>query len=206
MLGILGGTFNPIHHGHLSIAHDVLKYFHLSSVHLLPCHTPVHKGLANITTGQRISMLQLALQNKQNVQLDLTEIERGGLSYMVDTLKTLSINYPEALLLILGSDAFNGLHTWKKAQQILDYCHIVVCRRPNEVFLQAEFNDAIVADKNELLNKHHGRIYFFSLNPVACSSTFIRENIANNQLISQCLAQPVLEFIRLNKLYELDKN
>lgn len=206
MFGILGGTFNPIHLGHISIAQDVLKHFSLSSVHFLPCHTPVHRETPRVSIQDRIKMLQLALVDEPNLALDLTEIERGGSSFMIDTLKTLSLKNNESILLILGTDAFNGLHQWKQAAMILDFCHIVVCQRPDEICLQDAFNNAIVEDKNELLQKDSGCIYFLKVKPVPCSSTFIRENSANSQAITQFLPQPVLEFIQLNHLYEYAKN
>lgn len=202
MIGILGGTFNPVHYGHLSIAHETLQYFNLTAVHLLPCNIPVHRDLPNITTEQRISMLQLALKDEKKLKLDLTEIERGGSSYMIDTLKKMVSKNQETLLLILGTDAFNELHKWKHADKILNYCHIVVCQRPNEICKQKEFNDFIVNDKNKLHFKANGCIYFLDVKPVSCSSTFIRENCANKQAMSQFLPQPVLEFIQFNKLYK----
>jgi len=206
MIGLLGGTFNPVHRGHLSIAQEVLQHFHLSAVHFLPCHTPVHRESPLITTEQRVAMLRLALKDELNLQLDLTEIERGGESYMIDTLRSLSKTTQQTLLLILGTDAFNGLHQWKQASSILDYCHIVVCQRPNEVVTQTAFKHFRVNDKKELMHKANACVYFLDVKPVPCSSSFIRENCANNQAIAQFLPQPVLEFMQLNKLYKSCKN
>lgn len=202
MIGILGGTFNPVHNGHLSIAHDVLKHLALTSVSLLPCHTPVHRESPLISTEQRVAMLQLALKQEPKLKLDLTEIERGGSSFMIDTLKNLSIEKQESLVLILGTDAFNQLHQWKQADQILNYCHIVVCQRLDEICEQNAFDRFIVSDKKSLHNKEKGCVYFLAVKPVACSSTFIRDNCANNQAIAHFLPQPVLEFMQLNKLYK----
>lgn len=205
MNGLLGGTFNPVHLGHLSIAQDVLDELHLDSVHFLPCHTPVHRESPNIATQKRVDMLKLALQEKAQFKLNLSEVKRGGSSFMIDTLKELSSG-KEAWVLILGTDAFNGIHHWKQSQFLLDYCHIVVCQRPDEICSQNAFDNYVVKNKDELYKKPNGSILFLEVSPIPCSSTFIRENSMNTQAIKQYLPQSVLEFIQLNNLYEFHKS
>jgi len=205
MIGLLGGTFNPIHLGHLSIAQEVLDHFKLNAVHFLPCHTPVHREAPSILTEHRLTMLQLALQDKDKFEIDLTEIDRGGPSYMIDSLKVLVQSQHETLVLILGTDAFNDLPTWKHAKQILKYCHIVVCQRPDETLLQTEFNVHEVKDVKQLSLKATGCIYFLDVKPTPCSSTFIRKNSTNREAITQYLPHPVLEFIQSNNLYASNK-
>jgi len=206
MNGLLGGTFNPVHFGHLSIAQDVLDELHLDSVHFLPCHTPVHRESPNIATQKRVDMLKLAVQENAQFKLNLSEIKRGGSSFMIDTLKELSQITHDPWVLILGTDAYNALHLWKHSQSLLDYCHIVVCQRPKETCTQDAFSKHIVNNKEELKNKPNGFIFFLEVTPNPCSSTFIRENSMNTQAIKQYLPQPVLEFIQLNNLYEFHKS
>lgn len=203
MLGILGGTFNPIHNGHLSIAYDVYQHLGLSVVHFVPCYTPVHKPdpIHSVTPEQRLAMLELALQNQPFAKVNRIEIERKGASYMIDTLRQLKQSTQEALVLILGTDAFNGLHQWKQAQSILDYCHIVVCQRPGERNQQTHFNSHIIQDKQQLKQQAHGYVYFYAVNPVSCSATLIRENRDNIDLLNQYLAHPVIDFIQQHNLY-----
>lgn len=205
MLGLLGGTFNPVHLGHISIAQDVLRFLNLDAVHLLPCHTPVHREKPNASIKQRLAMLQLAVSEQPNLTLNLTEIERGGQSYMIDTLKTLRRQSSDKWVLILGTDAFNGLHQWHLSDQILDYCHIVVCQRPNEECTQNQFNQHIVHDAQQLLSQASGCIIFLDVKPIFCSASFIRKNSANKQAITAFLPQPVLEFIQSNSLYVSNK-
>lgn len=203
MLGILGGTFNPVHKGHLSIAYEVYQHLELSAVHFVPCYTPVHKAdpKQQVTPQQRMEMLRLALQDQPFAILNDVEIQRQGASYMIDTLKELSKQYDETLVLILGTDAFNGLHEWKQAQQILDYCHVVVCQRPDEIIRQTYFKRYHVSDKAQLKNNTHSCVYFYQVTPVACSATMIRQNINNLCLLKQFLPQPVIEFIQNHDLY-----
>ncbi len=205
MIGLLGGTFNPVHLGHLSIAMDVLRFFDLKAVHLLPCHTPVHRDAPEVTQQQRLSMLRLAIEDNDKLVLNLAEIERGGASYMIDTLKEFKKNNQENIILILGTDSFNSLHQWKHALQLLNYCHIVVCQRPNEVCNQTAFNNWVVNDEKTLSLQANGCVYFLDVNPVPCSSSFIRKNSANKEAIAQYLPQPVLEFIFSNSLYASNK-
>lgn len=204
MLGILGGTFNPVHNGHISIAGEASQYLNLSAVHFVPCFTPVHKvdPINQVSPQQRVEMLRLALLNLPFAKLNDCEIKRQGASYMIDTLRSLTQQTNETLVLILGTDAFNGLHQWKEAESILDYCHILVCQRPGETNQQFNFKQNIVNDKKALDSSTHSAVYFYQVNPVECSSTMIRENINNLALLEQYLPQPVLEFIQQHDLYK----
>lgn len=206
MIGVFGGTFNPIHLGHLSIAQEAFTRLSLSRVEFVPCHTPVHKAdpkqAFSVTTEQRLAMLGLALQDYAQFHLNLCEIERGGASYMIDTLRSLKEQFAhQTLVLILGTDAFNGLSSWKSANAILDYCHVVICQRPDEqlkLYKQASW----VNDIKSLTQSDSGSIYPLNVKPVDCSSTSIRENIMNNTDVSHFLSAPVLNFIKTNLLYE----
>lgn len=206
MIGLLGGTFNPVHLGHVSIAQDVKAHLDLSSVEFIPCHIPAHRNSPDkehaISSQQRVDMLALALQDVAAFHVDLTEIKRGGVSFMIDTLKTLKQQFnAETLVLILGTDAFNGLKSWKSADQILQYCHIVVCQRPNEI-AQNIYQNQWVENKASLTKQSFGLIYFLNVTAVCCSSTLIRENLYNKRSVAQYLSPPVLEFVQTNQLYE----
>ncbi len=205
MLGLLGGTFNPIHRGHLSIAQDVFQFLNLEAVHLLPCHTPVHRDVPSASIQQRLAMLHLAIKDQAHLKLNLSEVDRGGASYMIDTLKYLTQKTSDKWVLILGTDAFNGLHQWHQSEQILDYCHIVVCQRPSQNCTQTQFNQHLVNDVSLLSDKVTGCIILLEVKPVPCSASFIRENSANKQAITQFLPQPVLEFMQSNSLYVSNK-
>jgi len=206
MIGLLGGTFNPVHLGHLSIAQDVLTHLNLERIEFVPCYLPVHRQQPSVPVEARIAMLRLALQGIKNFDINLCEIERGGPSYMIDTLQALQQQKAASRVLILGTDAFNHLHQWKQAQSLFDSCHIVVCQRPGETCRQKQFDKFLVDDVTELSKMAQGGLYLLNVNPVPCSSTQLREKLMKRQSVSQYLAQPVVEFIQSNHLYVSSEN
>ncbi len=135
MIGILGGTFDPIHYGHLRSALEVKDVFGLTEVRLIPCANPPHREQPTVTAKMRLQMLELAIKNQPGLKIDTRELDRydqhQAPSYMVDTLKSLRQEFPtEPLLLFIGSDAFKHLTGWHQWQQLFDYAHIVVMTRP----------------------------------------------------------------------------
>ena len=131
MIGIFGGTFDPVHYGHLRSALEVKDIFGLSEVRLIPCAQPPHREQPAATALMRLHMLELAIENQPGLIIDTRELNRQGVSYMVDTLKSLRQEFPnEPLLLFIGSDAFNHLKTWHQWQHLFDTAHIVVMTRP----------------------------------------------------------------------------
>jgi nicotinate (nicotinamide) nucleotide adenylyltransferase len=143
MIGIFGGTFDPIHYGHLRSALEVKVIFGLKEIRLIPSAQPPHRQLPATTALMRVEMLNLAITNQQGLLVDTREIDRDGPSYMVDTLSSLRQEFPnEPILLFIGSDAFNHLTTWHKWQQLFDYSHIVVMTRPgfdSPIFLLTDY-------------------------------------------------------------------
>jgi len=110
MIGIYGGTFDPIHYGHLRTAVEVKELFDLEELRLVPSYHPPHRDSPGATPKMRLQMLQLAINNQASLQIDARELEREGPSYMVDTLRLLKEEYSnKILLLFVGSDAFSGL-------------------------------------------------------------------------------------------------
>ncbi len=206
MIGLLGGTFNPIHQGHLSIAQDVLQCLKLERVEFMPCHTPVHRQSPLVSVEHRVSMLKLALKGHDQFHINSCEVDRGGSSYMIDTLRFLQQDEEPSRVLIVGTDAFNNLHQWKQADRLFDYCHIVVCQRADQVCTQNQFDQYRVSKVSELIKKPIGGLYFLNVSPVPCSSTQLREKLSKQQSVSQYLAQPVVEFIQSNHLYASFEN
>ncbi|MBL7003816.1 MAG: nicotinate-nucleotide adenylyltransferase [Gammaproteobacteria bacterium] len=202
MIGLLGGTFDPIHLGHLSIATDVQQHLNLNSVEFVPCKVPVHKQQPNVPVDARLAMLQLALQDYPQFNLNRCEVDRESDSFMIDTLKSMASETNEPLVLILGTDAFNGLHLWKQASSILDYCHIVVCQRPGDQMRQKQYDNYWTKEAESLTKQPSSLIYSLIVTPIPCSSTNIRQNVKS---AGQYLPQSVLEFIKLNHLYTSNK-
>lgn len=132
MIGILGGTFDPVHIGHLRVAIEAIEKHHLTSVKFLPCKIPVHKNPPHASIEHRINMLTLAIQSEKKFSLDLTEINRHTPSYMIDTVNTLHQNRlhtAPALGLIIGSDMEENFQHWKNHEAILTIAKLLVMPR-----------------------------------------------------------------------------
>ncbi|MDP6522756.1 MAG: nicotinate-nucleotide adenylyltransferase [Kiritimatiellia bacterium] len=131
-LGILGGTFNPVHIGHLILAQNAMEIFDLAKVLFVPCDNPPHKGRSMLLEPRhRLAMLEHALEGELRFDVCDVEIERGGISYTVDTLTELEQRYPDTSLhFIVGTDTLTELHTWKDIYRILDMCTFVSLCRP----------------------------------------------------------------------------
>ena len=131
VLGLFGGTFDPVHVGHLRTAYELRVRLCLDRVHFIPAAIPPHRSTPAAPTALRLRMLEAALANERHAILDRREIEREGPSYSIDTAESLRKEYPRhALCLLLGMDAFLGLPTWRDWERLLDVVNIVVARRP----------------------------------------------------------------------------
>lgn len=130
MIGLLGGTFDPIHYGHLRIALEVKEALDLAEVRFIPCRQPAHRERPAATPEQRVALLRLGLADTPGFAVDCRELERPGPSYMVDTLASLRAEVGDTpLCLILGRDAFLGLPGWHRWQELTDYAHLAVVQR-----------------------------------------------------------------------------
>ena len=182
LLGILGGTFDPVHFGHLRPALDVMQALALEQVRFLPNSVPPHREQPWLDADSRKSLLELALQEMPGFELDCRELEREGKSYMVDTLESLQANFPDHhLCLILGMDAFAKLHEWHQWQRILEQCHIVVTGRPGFEWPSAPELQVLegcrTSDANELKQAEAGRILLQSVTQLDISASEIRKQL-----------------------------
>lgn len=131
-IGILGGTFNPVHMGHLILAQDAMEHFELGRVLFIPCARPPHKSERDLLPAEhRIAMLEAAIEGDLRFHVSRLETERGGVSYSIDTARELHSLYPGAEIhFILGSDSLLELHLWKNAGELLELCRFVTLTRP----------------------------------------------------------------------------
>ena len=167
-IGVLGGTFDPIHFAHLRLAEEVAEAFLLDTVRLIPSADPPHRTSPGASAQDRLRMVRLALESAgDHLVADGSELERVGKSYMVDTLKALREENPsESISLILGTDAFIELMTWYEWQQLFTLAHIIVASRPNLPISQlknklkgelfAEFEQRNSRDYNTISSSTHG--------------------------------------------------
>jgi nicotinate-nucleotide adenylyltransferase len=205
-IGILGGTFDPIHFGHLRPALDVAEQLDLDHVRLIPCSVPPHRAQPQATAQQRLTMLQLAIKNNPRFIVDDRELQREGSSYTVDTLKSLRDEFPDTVLyLILGTDAFLGLQSWHQWQQIIELAHIVVMQRPDEILATSGEMESWYQEhlgKEESAEQLAGAIWPVAVTQLNISATEIRELIANSLSPQFLLPDAVINLIEMLGLYQ----
>lgn len=203
MIGIFGGTFNPIHNGHIQLAEQVLKSLALQEIHFLPCANPVHRGAPQVSSGDRLKMIELAIATEERFIANTLELDRGGASFMIDTLKVLREQNPdESIGLLLGADAFNGILSWKQSTVILDLVHLIVCQRPEVEIDLSIFSHNWTKSVMSLKQKKFGYVLPLSINQSSCSSTNVREQLIKQEPTSSCLPEAVREYIVNKHLYE----
>jgi nicotinate-nucleotide adenylyltransferase len=207
IMAILGGTFDPIHFGHLALATAILKETPAQSVHFMPCHTPVHHKQPIASAHHRVNMLQIAIAKYPHFHYQPFEIERQSPCYTIETLKALKAHYPHtSLCFTVGGDAFASIATWKEYESILKYAHLLVALRNGQSLptsgKSAEFyKKHYTNDKNNLINSCSGSIMPLLMPEMDVSSTQIREQI-KEQMHSESLPSAVLDYIRQHNLYQ----
>ena len=202
IIGIFGGTFDPIHNGHLHVAQQVLDRLALDQVHFLPCAIPVHRGVPRGSAVDRMRMIELALEGREKFKLNTLELNRDGKSYMVDTLREIRAGFPgQTICLILGADAFNQLKGWKSPREILQLAHLVVCRRPDVELDRAIFPDHWVESPALPGASIEGSILPLEIDENPCSSTKLRDRLEAQDSEIQCLHPAVFEYIQDHHLY-----
>lgn len=205
MIGLFGGTFDPVHYGHLRAALEVKGFFNLDEVRLIPSSVPPHRAQPLASAIQRLEMLKLAVQNQPGLKIDTRELEREGNSYMVDTLRSLRGEFPDrSLILFIGCDAFNGLTTWHHWRQLFDYAHIVCMTRPGFAIhdLVDFFRARLTNEIAHLEQSAAGKLFFQTVTHLDISSTAIRKMIAEKRNPGYLLPDNVIEYIHRNMLYE----
>lgn len=207
-IGILGGTFNPIHYGHLRIAQETAEAFTLTQVKFIPAAKPPLKTEPNVSAKQRAEMVQLAINSNPLFSLDTRELERDGSSYTIDTLTSLRAEHlQDALCLIIGTDAFAHFDQWHRWQQILDYCHLIVVSRPSLADLdlceplRKLLQQHQTHDTTQLSRQTHGLIAMHTVTALDISSSQIRQLLhAQNNPIYLC-PEAVIGYIQAHQLY-----
>ncbi len=205
MIGVYGGTFDPVHYGHLRTALEVKEIFSLQQLHLVPCKLPPHRQVPSVSAEMRLQMLQLAVADCQGVIVDRRELDREGPSYMVDTLQSLKNEYAAyAIVLFIGNDAFAKLHTWHRWQQLFEYAHVVVMTRPGyHVGELGDFYNLCVVDELEQLQESEcGRVYFHEVTQLDISSTQIRKIFKQGKDPRFLVPDPVISYINTYQLYQ----
>lgn len=182
-IGIFGGTFDPIHYGHLRTAFEMLQALRFAEIHFVPSGDPPHRGETFARAELRLEMVKVATQGEPGFRVDDCELKRDGPSYTIDTLMTMREEHSDASLgLIIGMDAFLGLTSWHRWDEILDLAHIVVAHRPGWRAPDiGELGDLITAHGthrvDDLHENQHGCVHIHAVTQLEIASTEIRELI-----------------------------
>lgn len=204
-VGILGGTFDPIHNGHLYIASSIHQKLLIKEIKFTPCYVPVHRDIPHTSTKDRITMINLALENYPHFTLDQREILRQEPSFMIDTLTSFRNEYTQSpLCLILGADAYLKIPSWKKWKELLDYAHFVVVNRPSYDFKQhpnAWLESKEITETQFLFENLNGGVFFLNISPSLISATVIRQKILHHETIADLVPFNVANYIEQHELY-----
>ncbi len=211
-IGLLGGTFNPIHFGHLRIAEELRENLALDQVRFIPSANPPHKNQPKVTAAQRAEMVSTAIDTHPTFVLDTQELAREGASYTIDTLKNLrqALGGDCSLCFIMGSDAFVNLETWHQWEKLLDYCHIVLVSRPHDADnpqpeisprLQSFLSEHYTENPDDLAETPHGLIHMQAVTALAVSSSMIRALCKQQKSIRYLTPSIVVEKILDEALY-----
>lgn len=207
-IGILGGTFDPVHFGHLRAAIEVKEKLQLEDLRLIPAGNPPLRATTFATAEHRLTMLRLALSDYPDLVVDDREVRREGFSYMVDTLSEIRAGEGSIpLLLIIGQDAANALDQWHEWRRLFDLAHLVIMRRPQSVFeysdqLLEQVQPRLVSNPRELSDTPAGLVLPLELTQLAISSTDIRRRFRAGLSPRFLMPQPVIDYIREHGLYE----
>lgn len=209
-LALFGGTFDPVHYGHLRCADEVRHKLELETLYLLPSGKPPHRASPAASARQRLDMLQLATSEFPGLKIDTREIQRDGPSYMVETLHGLRESFPyRPLLLLIGQDVANQLHSWYCWKDLFDLTHIIIMSRPDsrvqylpEVALQIQ--NRSLSDVQTLTRSAAGGILKLQVSPVDISATAICNLLRQGQAPEGMLPDTVLRYIVDHGLYIKD--
>lgn len=211
-IAILGGTFDPIHFGHLRLAQELYEAMGLSEVRFIPAARPPHRDQPQSATAHRVAMVQRAIAANLAFTLDTRELEREGPSYTFDTLTALreELGQQASICLLLGGDAFLALTTWRRWQELAELAHIVVAHRPGAVPSEAAMPEALRAlwqkcgTKNpaDLAAIPSGHMLLHPITALDISASAIREQLQQGHSPRYLLPDVVLDYIQTHHLYQ----
>ncbi len=217
-IGLFGGTFNPIHRGHVQVAGEIKSAFHLERLYIIPAALPPHKKISDVAGAEdRLAMARLAFAQMDGYEVSDVELKRLGPSYTIDTFQHFRVCLPgEALLfLVLGLDAFLEIETWMYYQELLALLPFIVMTRPGcrtqgrperiafETYLLERLSKEYVyaQDQNCYVHPRNRPIYLAAVTPMAVSATMIREHVKTGRSIRSLVPEAVADYIHQKGLY-----
>ena len=211
-IGLFGGTFDPVHLGHLRLATELGEALRLEKVVFIPAGLPYHRGRdAHATNDERLTMLKLATARDARFDVDDRELKRSGDTYTYDTLAEIRRERGPAtpLVFLAGTDAFAKIDTWHRWTELFDLAHFAIAVRANDEAwfskgpgtIPREIWPRITLNPHELDSSPAGKVVTFAMTPLAISSTAIRTAAREGASIRYLTPDPVVEFIRSHSLY-----
>ena len=197
-IGILGGTFDPVHLGHLIIAEEVRSNLGLDKILFVPAGVPWMRENEGVSAGKhRINMVDLAVKSNPHFQSSSIEIDRQGVTYTADTLETLreDLDHEVELSFIMGMDVLEKFHLWKSPETVVELCSLVIVNRPG--------NQAV--DVNEVVKKYPeagAKLRIINVPRMEISSSEIRERVRQEKSLKYLVSEEVIEYIDQNNLYK----
>jgi|TARA_B110000483_G_scaffold42084_1_gene52288 nicotinate-nucleotide adenylyltransferase len=208
LVGVFGGTFNPVHYGHLRSALELVERLQLEQLRLMPSASPPHRDAPECSAERRAAMVELAVSGEPRLVCDAREMQRPGKSYTIDSLIELrgELGAQRGLCMVLGCDAVQDIATWHRWQELLDWAHIVIIARPGWQLPRAgelaQWLKTHQLESSELLRQRPcGGIAIEELRPLAISSTEIRDLLASGRSARYLMPQSVLDYIQTHTLY-----
>lgn len=208
LIACYGGTFDPVHNGHLQAAQAVCERTACQELRFIPCHIPPHRGSPAAPAAARRAMLELAVAGSVQLQVDARELARQGPSYTIDTLQSLRAEVGDGVALgwVLGADAVAGLDSWKAWRQLPELAHLLLLDRPGYALPQhgpvAELlRPRLTLDVADLHARPAGRVWCVGQRPVAVSATAVRQTLAARRSAAHLLPLPVWAYIKHEGLY-----
>lgn len=203
-----GGTFDPVHCGHLDVARSAAEQLG-AVVHMVPAGDPLHRARPKADAHARAEMLRRAVGADPRLAVDLREVRRGGASYTVDTLRELrgELGHETPIAALIGADAFRQLHTWQDWRDLFELGHLVVLTRPGHDLkrpvaeLAAELEGRWTTDPTDLRATPAGRVLELQVPQWSVSSTAVRAALASGQPVDEWVPTPVVAYIREHALY-----
>ncbi len=213
LVGIFGGTFDPIHYGHLRIAEEIVKTVGLQKLYFVPAGMPRLRHSPVASPQHRVEIVRLAIQKNPDFVLDEREINRGGVSYSIDTVREFKQEFGEEIRLcfVLGADAFINLPEWKNWKELFNLFHFIVSTRPGYTLtlikellskeLREECSQRWVSNTESLRKDTSGLIFIASTTMLDISATSIRAHIADGRSVRHLVPSVTVNYISENKLY-----